>query len=130
MIYIYQLLLKVLSKEQRLPLTLSDEKHTGKVNIMEIKSTTLTDYGTLTLELKPRGEKLLDKASDGEAKARLEESISKELDNLLSAVVLSLVISYLVVPEPEKATGQHWDALFEVDSPRWLDPNDIEDWDV
>lgn len=39
MIYIYQLLLKVLSKEQRLPLTLSDEKHTGKVNIMKIEST-------------------------------------------------------------------------------------------
>lgn len=113
-----------------MPLTLSDEKHTGKVNIMEIKSTTLTNYGTLTLELKPRGEKLLDKAPDGEAKVRFEELTSKELNNLFSAVVLGLVIGYLLAPEPEKATGQHWDALFEVDSPRWLDPNDIEDWDV
>lgn len=52
MIYIYQLLLKVLSKEQRLPLTLSDEKHTGKVNIMKVKkvSSTLDHLGVLTYE--------------------------------------------------------------------------------
>lgn len=104
-----------------MPLTLSDEKHTGKVNIMEITSSArLEGIGTLTFTPSQKVEEDLDRLP----------KIQKDYVIVLTCLDLDLLLLSFPSRMPratEEATGQHQDAPSEVDAPQQPHDDDIED---
>lgn len=132
MIYIYQLLLKVLSKEQRLPLTLSDEKHTGKVNTMKIKkvSSTLNHLGVLTYEPTDGLADFSDELAEEDA-AQLVKNFEYAMNRACSSFFTafnSAIMELNLRRERSKADATQ-DTPSEVDAPQQPHDDDIQNPD-